>query len=92
MKLRIIILILALFAFVSASAGGILYYYSFRNAAFEKAESDADAHIEQLTRQLSTFLSEHVKTARTLAGLEKNKACADNHQSGFHLPGKPGDG
>jgi len=71
MRLRIIILILALFAFLSASTGGWLYYFSFREAAFQKTESNAHSRLTLLTRQLATQLSEHVKPVKTLSGIQK---------------------
>lgn len=71
MKLRIIILILAVFAFLSASTGGWLYYFSYREAAYEKAEADAKYKLTLLTGQLSTKLSEHLKPVRALAGIKE---------------------
>ncbi len=68
MRLRLIIFILALFAFLSASTGGWLYYYSYREAAFQKTESDAFARLTLVTRQFTTHLSEHIKSVRTLSG------------------------
>ncbi len=78
MRLRIIILILALFAFLSASTGGLLYYYSFRTAAFEKTEADAYSRLELLTDQLSSYLSEHIKPVRTLSELNELKTALEN--------------
>ncbi len=74
MRLRIIILILALFAFLSASTGGWLYYFSYREAAFQKTESDAYTRLTLLTRQLSTHLSEHIKPVKTLSGIQELQA------------------
>jgi len=71
MRLRTIILILALFAFLSASAGGLLYYYSYRNAAFQKTEADAYSRLNLLTDQLSSYLSEHIKPVKTLSGIKE---------------------
>jgi PAS domain S-box-containing protein len=71
MRLRIIILILALFAFLSASAGGLLYYSSYKKAAFQKTEADAYARLNLLTDQLSSYLSEHIKPAKTLSGIKE---------------------
>lgn len=71
MRLRIIILILALFAFLSASTGGLLYYYSFRNAAFQKNETEAYSRLKLLSDQLSFYLSEHIKPVKTLAGIRE---------------------
>jgi len=73
MRLRMIILILALFAFLSASTGGLLYYYSFRKAAFQKTEADAYSRLELLTDQLSAYLSEYIKPVRTLADMDELK-------------------
>ena len=71
MRLRIIILILALFAFLSASGGGLFYYYSFRKAAFQKTEADAYSRLNLLTDQLSSYLSEHIKPVKTLSGIKE---------------------
>ncbi len=71
MRLRIIILILALFAFLSASVGGLLYYHSFRKAAFQKTEADAYSRLNLLTDQLSFYLSEHIKPVKTLSGIKE---------------------
>ncbi len=73
MRLRTIILILALFAFLSASAGSLLYYYSYRTSAFEKTEADAHSRLNQLTDQLSFYLSEHIKPVKTLSGISEIK-------------------
>jgi len=64
-------LILALFAFLSASAGGLLYYHSFRKAAFQKTEANAYSRLNLLTDQLSTYLSEHIKPVDTLSGIKE---------------------
>lgn len=71
MRLRLIILILAVFAFLSAATGGWLYYFSYREAAFQKTESDAHSRLTLLTRQLSTHLSEHIKPVKTLSGIRQ---------------------
>ena len=70
MRLRIIILILALFAFLAAAAGGVIYYHAFQKAAFQKTEADAYSRLKLLTDHLSSYLSEHIKPVRTLSGLK----------------------
>jgi len=71
---------LALLAFVFACAGGFSYYYSFRNAAFQKTEDDAYSRLSLLTDQLSTYLSEHIKPVKTLSGIkELNTVLADTN-------------
>ncbi|MEN8211503.1 MAG: PAS domain-containing protein [Thermodesulfobacteriota bacterium] len=71
MRLRKIILILALFAFLSALVGGILYYYTFRAAAFKKSEIEASVRLKLLTDQLSSYLSEHIKPVKTLSNIKE---------------------
>ena len=78
MRLRIIILILALFAFLSASTGGWLYYFSYREAAFQKTESNAYVRLTLLTRQLSTHLSEHIKPVKALSGIRELKIALES--------------
>ena len=73
MRLKMIILILALFAFLSVSAGGLLYYYSFRNAAFQKNEAEFNSRLKLLSDQLSFHLSEHIKPVKTLSGIPEIK-------------------
>lgn len=67
MRLRMIILILALFAFLSASTGGWLYYFSYQEAAFQKTEANANSRLRLMARQLATHLSEHIKPVKTLS-------------------------
>lgn len=71
MKLRLIVLVLALLAFLSASTGGWLYYYSLRQSAVHDAENYADARLELLRRQVNLFLSEHIRPVKALAGLKE---------------------
>jgi len=71
MRLRRIILILALFAFLSTLVGEILYYYTFRTAAFKKSEIEASIRLKLLTDQLSSSLSEHIKPIKTLSGIKE---------------------
>ncbi len=69
MGLRHILMVLSLLAFLSASAGGILYYSTLRTAAFQEAERQAAANIELINKSLNSLLSEHEKTVVTLAGI-----------------------
>ncbi|HKJ97817.1 MAG TPA: PAS domain-containing protein [Desulfotignum sp.] len=78
MRLRLIILFLAVFAFLSASAGGWLFYYSYRKAVFQKAETQSAAQLKLLTGQLSTYLSEHIKPIRTLARIRELGLALEN--------------
>ncbi len=73
MKLRSIILLISLFAFLSVVTGGLLYYYSFRNAAFEKTEADAYSRLNLVSDQLSFYLSEHIKPVKALSRISEIK-------------------
>jgi len=70
MRLRLILLVLSLLAFLSASTGGYLYYASLRESAFNEAERQAVNRLEMIKRNLSSFLSENKKPVRALAGIE----------------------
>lgn len=71
MRLRLIILILAIFAFLAVSTGGWLYYYSFQKAAFQAEETQSIAQLKLLTDQLSTYLSEHIKSVRVMSRIRE---------------------
>ena len=70
MRLRSIILILSLLALLSASAGGFLYYSALNDAAFKEAEQQDESRLDMITKNLSFFLSENIKPAELLAGME----------------------
>jgi len=69
MKLRIILLVLSLLAFLSASTGGYFYYSSIKESAFNAAKRQAVAQLDMIKKNLSSFLSENVKPVKTLAGM-----------------------
>ncbi|MEA1969114.1 MAG: cache domain-containing protein [Thermodesulfobacteriota bacterium] len=50
-----------------------MYYHSFRQAAFQKTEADAHSRLKLLTDHLSSYLSEHIKPVKTLAGIKEMK-------------------
>ena len=70
MKLRIILIVLSLLAFLSASSGGYLYYSSLKESALKEAERQADLRLRTKKKNLTTFLSENVKPVKTLAGIQ----------------------
>ena len=69
MKLRLILIVLSLLAFLSASTGGYLYYSSLKESALKEAERQADLRLRTIKKNLTTFLSENVKPVKTLAGM-----------------------
>jgi PAS domain S-box-containing protein len=71
MKLRIILIVLSLLAFMSASIGGFLYYSSLKEAAFKEAERQAALEAERIKNGLSSFLTENLKSVKALSGLEE---------------------
>ena len=71
MKLRLILLVLSLLAFLSASVGGYLYYSSIKESAFKEAERQAVARVQTIKKNLSSYLSENRKPVRALAGMEE---------------------
>jgi PAS domain S-box-containing protein len=71
MKLRIILVVLSLLAFLSASIGGFLYYSSLKESAFKEAERQSALEAERIKNGLSSFLTENLKSVKALAGLEE---------------------
>jgi PAS domain S-box-containing protein len=71
MRLRLIILVLSLLAFLSASTGGYFYYNSLREAAFNEAERQAVTRIALIKKNLSSYLSENIKAVKVLAGMDE---------------------
>lgn len=71
MKLRAILIILSLTAFLSAGTGGYLYYSSIKNSAFEEANRQAVFHAETIRNHLSSFLRENLNSVKALAGLKE---------------------
>jgi PAS domain S-box-containing protein len=71
MKLRTILMILSLLAFLSASTGGYLYYSSLKESALKEAERQAVARVQMIKKNISSFLSENIKPVSTLAGIKE---------------------
>ena len=69
MKLRTILFVLALLAFLSASVGGFLYYHSSREFAFKEADRLADFQAKKLKSRVSSALSKNQRAVKALAGL-----------------------
>jgi len=71
MKLRMILIVLSLMAFLSAWTGGYLYYSSQKKSALEEANRQAVFHTETIKSHLSYFLHENLNSVRALAGLKE---------------------
>ena len=81
MKLRLILLVLSLLAIFSATTGGYFYYASLKKYALQEAESQAEARLEIIKRNISSFLSENVRPVRTLAGIDEMGKVLENSAS-----------
>ena len=71
MRLRLILLVLSLLAFFSASTGGYLYYSSLKEAAFKEADRQAAARLGMIKKNLTAYLSENIRPVRALAGMDE---------------------
>lgn len=71
MKLRIILIILSLLSFLSASTTGYFYYSSSRKSAFHEADRQSALHADTLRDHLASRINEYLKSVRVLAGLEQ---------------------
>jgi PAS domain S-box-containing protein len=71
MKLRRILSVLALLAFLSASIGGYLYYHSLREFAFKEAERQGGLHAKEIRNRVSLALSENQKAINALSSLKE---------------------
>ena len=71
MKLRTVLLVLALLAFLSASVGGYLYYSSLKESAFREAERQGSSHAADIGRYVASTLAQNQTSVKALAGLEE---------------------
>jgi len=67
MKLRLILSILSLLAFLSAAAGGFFYYTSLRSAFFDAAQQEAVAHVNSTNMLISQHVSDYTRLAGALS-------------------------
>lgn len=74
MKLRVILMVLALQAFLSAAIGGYLYFSALEKAAVAEAEHQMVSQVAMINRNLTALLSENIKPASTLAGMRAMRA------------------
>ena len=69
MKLRTILFVLALLAFLSASSGGYLYYSSLKKSVYEEGKIQSFSRTLSIKHRVSSILSENLKSVKALAGL-----------------------
>lgn len=70
MKLRSILRLLSLLAFISACAAGYIYYHFLKEYAFQEAQRNALNSLQTTKKNLSAFFSENTKPVRVLAGMQ----------------------
>jgi PAS domain S-box-containing protein len=85
MRLRTILFVLALLAFLSASVGGYFYYLSLRESAFTESEAQGAVEAEAMTTRMSSLLTEHQRAARALAGLQVVRAAVVDRRAQARL-------
>jgi len=71
MRLRVILTVLSLLAFLSATIAGYQYYSSSRKAAFVEADKEASLQAETIRNRIVSFLFENIKTVEVLACLRE---------------------
>jgi PAS domain S-box-containing protein len=71
MRLRIIVLVLSLLAFLSTATGGYFYYFSLKESAIVDARKESAARARAVRNRFSAFLHEQQKPVSALAGLEE---------------------
>lgn len=69
MRLRLILFVLSLLAFLSTSTGGFFYYASLKEAEFEAVDREAASRVAMIQRNLTAHLTENYKPVKTLAGM-----------------------
>ncbi|PIU31467.1 MAG: transcriptional regulator [Syntrophobacteraceae bacterium CG07_land_8_20_14_0_80_61_8] len=70
LRIRLILMVLSILAFLSAATGGFLYYSSLRRAAVEDGDRQARERLSMFRKNLSVFLSENIPTVKTLAAMK----------------------
>ena len=70
MKLRSILRVLSLVAFLSACIAGYMYYSYLQEYAFQQTERNALNRLQTTKKNLSAFFSENTKPIRVLAGMQ----------------------
>ena len=68
MKLRSILIILAVLAFVASCCGGYFYYQALRKAAFQEAEQEAASQVHKSSNIISSYLTKDRHAVHLMAG------------------------
>ncbi len=85
MKIRVIIIIFALLAFLTASIGGYLYYSSVKKSAFLEYYKNADTQINEIADAINLYLSDYQKITASMAGIrDLRKALEADRPESIH--------
>ena len=79
MRLRTILLGLALLAMLSTAAGGFYYFFSVREYEFAAAKRRAFSRAEMARNHITSFLDENQRNVKALAGLRELSAALQSH-------------
>ncbi len=71
MRLRIIVMVLSVLAFMSAATGGYLYYNTLKASAIAQAGKESASRAKDVRERFSSFLIEQAKPVKVLAKLEE---------------------
>ncbi len=89
MKLRLIILILSLLAFLSTLTGGYLYYSAIKRAAFERVEKQETWHAKTIKNQFDHQIKSNQRVVKGLSGHEEmRQALYETNEISLHSANK----
>jgi len=71
MKVRAILVVLAVFTVLSSAVGGYLYYNAVKASALDTLERQASFRAERISEQLKSFMNRELKSVKVLAGMEE---------------------
>ena len=86
MKLRSIMMVMALIAFLSTATGGYLYFSSLTDSAVREADRQAAAQVMATRNLVASNLAEDLKIVQALAGLKEfHQALADPSKEALEI-------
>lgn len=71
MKIRTILLILALLSFIPITTGGYIYYSVLKESTLKQASREAIIQTKTVANRIASKMTERQKTVRALAGLDQ---------------------
>ncbi|MFP4629340.1 MAG: PAS domain-containing protein [Desulfohalobiaceae bacterium] len=74
LKLRIMLILFALLTLILVSFGGYFYYSTLRESALEKAQQQSRTTVQNMGRNLDSYLTQFQQPVQAMAGLEELQA------------------